>query len=78
MASGWNIWMWLKCIGMLFCSIIFTSLFILKMFFRSLRRRRKKKTAKSRFVTSRGACVNNAIIIHSFDWKSAVEQDVGV
>ena len=58
-ASGWNLWVWLKCIGVvsgcvartidvliiitcpystclaLFCSSIPTSLFSLKMFFRS-------------------------------------------
>ena len=45
------------------------------------RRRRKKKNAKSRIFTSRGAYVNRAIIgdvIHSFDWKSAIEHDCGV
>ena len=58
MASGWNLWVWLECMGVvsgccckdinflilliptpfvlaLFCSSIPTSLFILKMFFRS-------------------------------------------
>ena len=52
MASGWNLWVWLQCIGVasrccykevyryphnrsFFGSSILTSLFILKMFFRS-------------------------------------------
>ena len=40
-------------------------------------RRREKKNAKSLFF---GAHVNCAIsdVIHSFDWKSAVEHDGGV
>ena len=42
------------------------------------RRRRKKKNAKLRFfLTSRGAYVNFDVI-HSFDWKSAIEHDGGV
>ena len=43
-------------------------------------RRRKKKNAKSRFFTSRGAYVNLRYIamLYSFDWKSAVEHDGGV
>ena len=44
-------------------------------------RRRKKKNAKSRFFTSRGAYVNlryYSDVIHSFDWKSAIEHDGGV
>ena len=48
---------------------------------RRIRRRKKKKNAKSRFFTSHGAYVNCAIysdVIHSFDWKSAVEHDGGV
>ena len=40
------------------------------------------KNAKSQFFTSRGAYVNCAIyysgVIHSFDWKSAVEHVGGV
>ena len=51
MASGWNLWVWLECIGVVriiitfpystcissfFASSILISLFILKMFFRSL------------------------------------------
>ena len=30
------------------------------------------------FFTSRGAYVNCAIIIHSFDWKTTIEHDGGV
>ena len=44
----------------------------------SRRRRRKKKNVKSRYFTSRGAYVKlryMADIIHSFDWKSAIEHD---
>ena len=47
--------------------------------FRSLRR----KNNKCQFFTSRGAHVNCALmavtdVIHSFDWKSAIEHDSGV
>ena len=46
------------------------------------RRRKKKKNAKSRFFTSRGAYVKLRYIamlyIHSFYWKSAIENDSGV
>ena len=59
------------CISSFFGSIIPTSLFILKMFFRSLR----KKNAKSRFL--KGAIIARDVI-HSFDCKSAVEYDGGV
>ena len=48
---------------------------------RSTEERRKKKNAKSRFFTLRGAYVNLryiAIFIYLFDWKSAVEHDGGV
>ena len=50
MASGWNLWVWLECIGVVILinyfpystciflgSIIPISLFIFKMFFRSLK-----------------------------------------
>ena len=45
------------------------------------RRRKKKKNTKSRFFASRGAYVKlryNSDVIHSFDWKSAIEHDGGV
>ena len=49
---------------------------------RRRRIRKKKKNAKSGFFTSRGAYVNlrysYSDVIHSFDWKSAVEHDGGV
>ena len=48
---------------------------------RRKRKRRRKKNAKSRFFTSCCAYVKlryNSDVIHSFDWKSAVEHDGGV
>ena len=45
-------------------------------------RRKKKKNAKQLYFTSRGAYVNlhynYSDVIHSFDWKSAVEHDSSV
>ena len=43
-------------------------------------RRRRKKNAKSQFFTLRGAYVNALYsdVIHSFDWKSAIEHDSGI
>ena len=43
---------------------------------RSAEERRRKKNAKSRFFTSRGALYSDGI--HSFDWKSAIGHDGGV
>ena len=66
------------CIRSFFGSSILTSLFILKMFFRSC----KNKKPKWRFLTSRGSHLNCAIIAmlytHSIYRKSAVEHDGGV
>ena len=48
---------------------------------RRRRKKKKKKNAKSRFFTSRGAYIKlhyNVYVIHSFDWKSAIEHDGGV
>ena len=71
--SGWNLWVWLlgvvvrRYIDFLILLIptplvsgFFCLLFVhLKNVFRSFRRRKtKKKNAKSRFFTSRGAYVN--------------------
>ena len=73
MASGWNLWVWLKCIGVasrccykevyryshrsFFGSSILTSLFIFKC-----KNKNKNKKPKWRFLTSRGAHVNCAIM----------------
>ena len=47
---------------------------------RRRRRRRKQKNAKSRFLPR--ACVRKLCyysdLIHSIDWKSAIEHDIGV
>ena len=53
-----------------------TTLFILKMFFHSLRR----KNARWRFFTLQGTHKLHYYgdVIHSFHWKSAIEQDDGV
>ena len=51
---------------------------------RRIRRRRKKKNAKSRFflIFYFARCVRKLArysdVIHSFNWKSAVEHDGGV
>ena len=65
------------CIRSFFGSSILTSLFILKMFFRSCKKKKNKKP-KWRFFTSRGAHVHCADVIHSFYRKSAVEHDGGI
>ena len=52
------------CIRSFFGSSILTSLFIFKMFFRSCKNKNKNKNKKPkwRFLTSRGAHVNGAIM----------------
>ena len=44
------------------------------------KKKNNKSNAKWRFFTSRGAHINCTImaVIHSFDWKSAVEHGGGV
>ena len=43
-----------------------------------LLKKKNKKNAKWRFFTLRGAHVNCFNVIHSFDWKSAVEHEGSV
>ena len=67
------------CIRSFFGSSILTSLFIFKCFFGfKNKNKNKNKKPKWRFLTSRGAHVNCAIIIHSCYRKSAIEHDGGV
>ena len=71
------------CIRSFFGSSILTSLFIFKMFFRSCKNKNKNKNKKPkwRFLTSRGAHVNSAIMAMLYTHtirKSAVEHDGGV
>ena len=46
------------------------------------RRRKKKKNVKSRYIFNFALCVCKlhyySDVIHSFDWKSAIEHDGGI
>ena len=65
-------------VSVFFCSSVPTFCSFKKMFFVLRRIRRRKKNAKSRFFYfMRCVCKLGyySDVIHSFDWKSAVEHD---
>ena len=66
------------CISFCFGSSIPTSLFIFKMFFRSLRIRIRTEKAIFYFVRRARKLRYYRDVIHSFYWKSAVEHDGSV